>query len=41
MYAVIAYFVLNTALTWWIWGVEAGTVYIGEKDGVKVDYLLF
>jgi len=35
-YAVIAYFVLNTILTWWIWGVEGGKVFIGERNGVKV-----
>lgn len=36
VYAVAAYFTLNTFLTWWIWGVEGGKVYIGERDGVKV-----
>ncbi|KAL7276310.1 hypothetical protein RUND412_000724 [Rhizina undulata] len=36
LYAVIAYFVLNTALTWWIMWVEGGKVYVGEKDGVKI-----
>jgi signal peptidase complex subunit 2 len=36
LYAVIAYFVLNTILTWWVWGVEGGKVFIGERNGVKV-----
>ncbi|KAH8150409.1 uncharacterized protein LAJ45_05620 [Morchella importuna] len=36
LYAVIAYFILNTALTFWIWLVEGGTIYVGEKDGVKI-----
>ncbi|KAI4211232.1 MAG: hypothetical protein LQ351_005916 [Letrouitia transgressa] len=31
-WAVIAYFILNGALTIWIWGVEKGKVYIGERD---------
>ncbi|KAK2758717.1 hypothetical protein FQN54_003407 [Arachnomyces sp. PD_36] len=33
MGAVIAYFILNTALTYWIWGVEAGQVFSGTRDG--------
>ncbi|KAI9838692.1 MAG: hypothetical protein M1819_005006 [Sarea resinae] len=37
LWAVIAYFLLNTALTVWIWGVEKGKVFVGtSKDGVKV-----
>ncbi|KAF2682429.1 hypothetical protein K458DRAFT_444103 [Lentithecium fluviatile CBS 122367] len=28
--AVVAYFLLNTAFTYWLWFVEAGTVYEGE-----------
>jgi hypothetical protein len=36
LYAVIAYFVINSALTWWIWGVEGGRVFVGTKDGIKV-----
>jgi hypothetical protein len=37
--AVIAYFILNTALTYWIWGVEAGQVFSGTRDGgEKVSY---
>ena len=35
-WAVIAYFVLNGALTLWIWGVEKGRVYVGDLKGVKV-----
>ncbi|KAF8473894.1 signal peptidase complex subunit 2 [Kalaharituber pfeilii] len=36
LYSVVAYFVLNTALTWWMWKIESGIIYIGEKDGVKI-----
>lgn len=36
LYAVIAYFVINTVLTWWIWGMEGGKVYVGSRDGVTV-----
>jgi signal peptidase complex subunit 2 len=36
LYAVIAYFVLNTVLTWWMWWVEGGKIYVGERNGVKV-----
>ena len=35
---VVAYFLLNTALTWWIWWIEDGVVYVGEKDGIKVRF---
>ncbi|WEW58422.1 signal peptidase complex subunit spc2 [Emydomyces testavorans] len=31
--AVIAYFVMNLALTIWIWGIEAGQVFEGSKIG--------
>lgn len=31
--ACIAYFVLNGALTYWIWAVEAGTVFVGTREG--------
>jgi signal peptidase complex subunit 2 len=35
--AVALYALLNGALTFWIWGVEKGKVYVGEsKDGKKV-----
>jgi len=35
--AVVAYFLLNGAFTWWIWQVEQGTVFEGAgKDGGKV-----
>lgn len=37
LYAVVSYFALNTALTWWIMFIEGGKVYVGEKDGVKVN----
>ncbi|KAI5846030.1 signal peptidase complex subunit 2 [Tricharina praecox] len=36
LYAVVAYFVLNTILTWWIWGVEGSKVFVGERNGVKI-----
>ena len=36
LWAVLAYFAINSALTAWIWGVEKGKVYIGEKDGISV-----
>ncbi|KAJ9495162.1 signal peptidase complex subunit spc2 [Exophiala xenobiotica] len=31
--ACLAYFVLNSALTYWIWAVEAGTVFVGTREG--------
>ncbi|KAH0829349.1 hypothetical protein AYO21_05753 [Fonsecaea monophora] len=31
--ACVAYFVLNSALTFWIWTVEAGTVFVGVREG--------
>ncbi|OAL18387.1 hypothetical protein AYO22_10707 [Fonsecaea multimorphosa] len=31
--ACVAYFVLNSALTFWIWVVEAGTVFVGVREG--------
>ncbi|KIW77505.1 hypothetical protein Z517_09951 [Fonsecaea pedrosoi CBS 271.37] len=31
--ACVAYFVLNSALTFWIWAVEAGTVFAGVREG--------
>jgi len=34
--AVVAYFVLNSAFTYWIWFVEGGTVYEGEGKHGKV-----
>lgn len=33
--AVLAYFVLNGAFTYWLFWVEKGKIYIGEKDGTK------
>ncbi|KAI9747159.1 MAG: hypothetical protein M1815_004550 [Lichina confinis] len=35
-WAVIAYFVLNGALTLWIWLVESGSVYSGELKGTQL-----
>lgn len=34
--AVVAYFILNTAFSYWLWFVEAGTVYEGEGKTGKV-----
>lgn len=35
--AVVSYFILNSALTYWIWGVEAGEVFYGtRKSGETV-----
>lgn len=31
-WAVIGYFILNSALTYWIWAVEKGKVFVGERD---------
>lgn len=36
LYAVIAYFILNTALTFWMMFVEGKKVYVGERAGVRV-----
>lgn len=36
LWAVLAYFTLNSALTFWIWFVEKGIVYTGERDGTTV-----
>ncbi|KAI9788442.1 MAG: hypothetical protein M1816_006878 [Peltula sp. TS41687] len=35
-WAVIVYFLLNGALTLWIWAVEKGRVYVGELNGVEL-----
>lgn len=34
--AVIAYFILNGAFTYWIWFVEKGVIFVGERKGKKV-----
>lgn len=31
--ACVAYFVLNSALTYWIWAVESGKVFVGTREG--------
>lgn len=31
-WAVLTYFILNGALTFWVWGVEKGEVFAGEVD---------
>jgi hypothetical protein len=35
--AVAIYTCINGALTFWIWGVEKGKVYVGTKGGQKVN----
>jgi hypothetical protein len=37
--AVVAYFFLNTAFSYWLWFVEAGMVYEGEGKTGKVGAL--
>lgn len=40
--AVIAYFVLNSILTYWVWAVEAGEIFRGtRKTGETVRLLVF
>lgn len=40
--ACVAYFVLNTALTGWIWVAEKGKVFVGRREGGQtVSWLLF
>lgn len=34
--AVVAYFILNGAFTYWIWFVEKGIVFAGEREGKKL-----
>ncbi len=41
LYAVIAYFALNTALTYWIWAVEKGKIFTGENEHALVIRQLF
>lgn len=37
LYAVIAYFTLNSILTWWIWWIEGRKVYVGQTpEGIEV-----
>lgn len=39
--AVVSYFILNSALTFWIWAVEAGEVFCGKRktgETVRVFY---
>jgi len=35
---VVVYFLLNSAFTYWIYFVEKGAIFTGEKDGVKVAF---
>lgn len=41
LWAVIAYFILNGALTYWIWGVEKGKIFTGEINDKLVRNQLF
>ena len=34
--AVVAFFVLNTLLTGWMWIVEAGEIFKGTRNGAEV-----
>jgi len=34
--AVAAYFALNGAFTYWIWAMEKGMIFTGERNGVTV-----
>jgi hypothetical protein len=34
--AVVVYFILNGAFTYWIYFVEKGAIFTGEREGVKV-----
>jgi len=34
--AVVIYFILNTAFTYWIWFVEKGSIFVGERQGTKI-----
>lgn len=36
LWAVVVYFVLNSALTYWIWAVEKGKIFTGERAGTLV-----
>ncbi|KAL8712436.1 MAG: hypothetical protein Q9220_003284 [cf. Caloplaca sp. 1 TL-2023] len=36
LWAVVAYFILNGALTYWIWGVEKGTIFAGEHNKTHI-----
>jgi hypothetical protein len=39
--ACIAYFILNGALTIWVWAVEGSTVFVGRREGgQKVRFIL-
>lgn len=36
LWAVVAYFLLNSALTYWIWAVEKGKIFTGVRAGALV-----
>lgn len=40
LWAVLVYFILNGVLTFWIWGVEKGKVFSGERDNTLVRYYI-
>jgi hypothetical protein len=33
---VVAYVILNSGFTYWLWFVEGSTIYVGERQGKKV-----
>lgn len=39
--AVVAYFTLNSILTYWIWAVEAGEVFKGSRKSGETVFFLF
>ena len=39
LWAVVLYFILNSTLTYWIWGIEKGKVFVGESNGSLVHAL--
>ena len=39
LWAVVVYFILNSTLTYWIWGIEKGKVFVGESNGSLVHAL--
>lgn len=38
LWAVVVYFILNGALTYWIWGVEKGKIFTGEFNETLVRF---
>lgn len=38
LYAVVAYFILNTFLTLWMWKAEGSIVYLGSRGDLTVNF---